>query len=1805
MYIDGNKNDDLNEIRNTLLYLFLQLEKEDAKVCLFQQTLLLTSRKKNGLDKVISFVSPILTAGLITVPETSHIPNVRLNSCLQRYSRTMSRSNKRYVKKLLLMQYNLLVIYIKANIGDEEKIDYLIDWVEDILETSMSFVEDRDFVMKSIPILLEIIFPVTSGYSNLCVVLQSFIRLLSSIDFQFNEKNLLGSVLSTLSVFRLGVSLLSSPNEDEIDLWLQICVILCAKGSNSLPLECSRIFWVLGCIFSTSSIPSSSQNAKKMIESVYSKQIFDEDLQSYEKNPDLMSIISNRSLSSYISNFSTTSLPSTWQSALLLCASIYTISSSNRNKYDRVCFATQILVKYPSLNIRFFPVAISLLSAQYSSNSCKVLDILTLLCKTSTKDAHSTRQLWHFLHNTLPPSLKGTVIRLYPFIHRSNPRTFSKIAAELVTNSQYPSAEIRLAVASTINDICKQENSSSVEEFIGVIQTYIQPDKFQDDSISRTLTMSLAIQSLHHLCQNGTLEYRIMYKVLKNRMGWKWKRLCDTDDIGHLLASMDLIVLQDLILLLGNGEPERMSEKEEQLTRYKINIQIEDSVRFLVFLGTNLYPKNFDMSEFSIIIIPQVIEELSSTICKSLNKYSLDALGLDASDDLVHYWKTKNSDISDEKNEMTDTINRYLALCNIIMFNLMSLTDNSSPKLKEGAIQMTSKLLKMEEDLIGKHSMWKKNKRIKEKKKNQFQSHDNKLASKSQSSQIKLTIPEEILDILPSSKKLSHYYWNDPNGASAAALLVSFSVQEANINGMVEKVTNIIADLATKDDMLQSSTMRLLTVWTYVATAQQLWFPFISSSGTSKGNFDNEAKDKDSVANTLVQQISSIKDNMQYPDHALMLLASLSVIMLKDGDLDFLSILKTIDDEVWYYFENSLFSNDDNAFTCLGMVGVCHVRNKSWTVVDKIIKEVGRSLQENFGEQDQRERKGATTTRTNYFGGYISLGILAQHIGYEIGNENKSRRNDAQKRYQIIVGIMLNELMHMAYSTPPPSLSEFVSIVKKNKDVAPDFEKKLERSLQNAIVNVKERSLSKFKSLSLSLGLCISSLKHRPILSRCAIIVFRYTKLWPALSQLMLSISVETSSKSNLRQELRLLLLDNSKSCYNIGEMLLALAYTNCGIENDTHQELQEHNEIVDICFKFLHEFQSYASSRDRVNIILASCTAVLCFPFHGNEDISFFDMIRIHSRTETRQISQLIQALNQIIEIYIDDEESCAMAMIAIGSLSSIKMSSGIVPQRFRMKHSLLESKDLKMKKTNETLQRNSKIKSFPFAKYGTLHNYVVFSMQSLIEKDMTSEINRLMPSLLLSLQKTSLPESFASILESLLNMCTEIRADFNDVKFACIRVLVNQIKNGRRGISSDNTFVNLHIRLSSSCITEFKTLGEREIEEFMSSFAYCLPRYPSSAVKESILCAWKLCSIKMHHNETCGIKLAVTLLNSIIPIFQNTSRKAEKDGRFKLDKTMSVSTEVISILSNIIANEIFLDLSRIIQVPPINPHNHEIDHQKHTHKYGYLSILWNAFLLCLNEVPLPVLEEHGFFTKEVFKDEKQLLLNLFRVNAVTFLASKAYFNHQSADRGAFEVDKMRSWLSRQIKSNTENILKHSLQTTALNVVKVNATNLLKEHCRDYILSGLEVILVYGFKTMCLEVLALQVTFWYIQFTKQTRKSRLIASCFNGIESLSSHSIFLVPQECSDCRHFVETDIKYIIDACLHDMPMRLAFICRELEITSKVFTEITRICEVYENELESAANLRILKETRLYCLCEDSIKMKYVLSVSEELSK
>ena len=482
---------------------------------------------------------------------------------------------------------------------------------------------------------------------------------------------------------------------------------------------------------------------------------------------------------------------------------------------------------------------------------------------------------------------RATAIRLFPILCACNKRLYRRIIDALGAFVEHKDPRLRLAVAVTIHDLAKEDRIRDVSDVIGWLQAFLNDE---DHAV-----VHFSLLSLHWLVVAQELDFALVIKVLN-------KRLCPISDVQELLK-LPLIVLEALVLLLGDGECEQDDSDEEgqdssRLVPSIVSPQTAIAVRALIDLA--------QPEAFSPGTTEDSLQRLQMNICIALGRYSLEALGVDEGGLRTSVDRSSGVDGGDIPSASDASI-RYDALRNIVRRGLIL------KSCYENVGTLAAKLISFEEEVLGA-SLWSIHKPAKS-------SHTRKKERKGPSS--------ATVAALPDVTALSKIHDDDPSSTSALALLLCTDASSTS------DLFELAADLAGN---ALDTTMLPFALQAWLNAMRQTWSRAASSAAVRIS------------VEIVIEEIKSWNDALDGVDQTYLALAAFCLFVPdtfvgRDGSsVDLSAIVKEVEEEIIEASFRNRFRTRDIGSICssLAAIRAMHSGENAWA--EEIVRNIETSV---------------------------------------------------------------------------------------------------------------------------------------------------------------------------------------------------------------------------------------------------------------------------------------------------------------------------------------------------------------------------------------------------------------------------------------------------------------------------------------------------------------------------------------------------------------------------------------------------------------------------------------------------------------------------------------------------------------------------------------------------------------------------------------------------------------------------------------------------------------------------------------------
>jgi hypothetical protein len=1368
-----------------------------------------------------------------------------------------------------------------------------------------------------------------------------------------------------------------------------------------------------------------------------------------------------------------------------------------KNRPAAYRYLKNLLSKFSHLSISLLPVLVdSINHACVRGDGETLLRQLEFLCDAVAYDKQCAKEIYNLLGVEMmkpgtPSVIRAAVIRLFPKLCATNKRLYKRVIDALGNSlATDKSIEVRLAVAATVTQLAREDRIRDVTDVIGWIQGFIvdvgwvKSKHTNDDETApgNAVLVHYAILSLHHLVVAQELDFSLVLVVIN-------KRLCNVHDMREVLK-LPPIVLEVLAILLGDGEcDDDASDQEEERAPAVVAIpaQVTKSVETLINLGLSpqLNPENAGEDSSR----RDSLRRVRRNIIESLSRYSVDALGID--EDGVRA-ATGNGTPNPDSRAL-----RYQSLRKLIDDGLgaavatescaeeftTSLADAPSSKGTESKkpdcfVALLSKLLKFEEDVLGS-TFWQKRGTL-TKKLIQIRTP----ALSAQSAQ---------REALPTTSRVQKTYNDNRSTASSLAVLLCFEGKPWSL------LTDLAGDIGNES---ADPMMLIFTVQGWLNAAKRMLSELVVTNARPEA---------------FEQMLLGIRDwrfTAESHDNMLLALASLALYIPETiGQFsDHSETAEAICDEVWEAYTEHQFESSDIGKLCLGLIGVCAVRTRSMKRLEEIVETLEKSVS-GYGGQTS-------------FGAYYALSVIAQALPIlSVQEKSKGGGNQEDSKGFIgrIVGFLVNEMVTCIMGNHPALVSLVACI--KNGVISPEIVDSL-TALRKKALHLVESKRPAAKSLFIGFALCLPALTAIN------------DELLLGVYCLLESLQWGTGKGIALPS-----VLQSCRQCGLFDSREIEKIYAKYALlfEESMDQGLEGLDDIFyavtatmkkTIPFsirRFLVGNRSLFDEDGRALSLLAAVVSLTSLPCLGCGAELFTDSAQLSPAALMEDVEGVVELISKGAASR-DWNKYSQVAVLLMGFMSSMNVTA--------------DSDTSKRARSNEkptysapgSSSNDQALSPLPTALSGTILEVVTSELaQRFYSTTGDEDVSRLLG----CLEALSLPGHFTGFLEQMF------RANSNDgndeVKSACARLLVSQIRGRPRAVFDGREYVELALRISKTPVVTLRSMlgqGKAPIL-FIESMADIVPKFPSESLEEAVENIWRLCINQVTHFPawtTSFLSVMKTLL---------------KKGNDK--QSLSMSPNNLNFLRHYVVRRIF---AGIRDAPPSATSSiTSSDHER--------SII-DMYVLCLMEIPITNLVEADFFSvKELDGFVGEALRNRY----VMAMVRLGYFTTPS--RASSEISSSIAWFCRQLVSDEDEVFSSTLLQVSCAIAEATYVEN-ADRKREVLVSLLDNLLLTGSmaSTVGLQMLGALVGRWCRGVGSDGDLS-LACLCVPGMDRWQALS---------------PPTLQQMFRLLVHDLPFNLATYCRQEKLSGAVFNRLWRI---YNKWLELGADQNTINCVRKALIC------------------
>lgn len=649
---------------------------------------------------------------------------------------------------------------------------------------------------------------------------------------------------------------------------------------------------------------------------------------------------------------------------------------------------------------------------------------------------------------------------------------------------------------------------------------------------------------------------------------------------------------------------------------------------------------------------------------------------------------------------------------------------------------------------------------------------------------------------------------------------------------------------------------------------------------------------------------------------------------------------------------------------------------------------------------------------------------------------------------------------------------------------------------------VKDRSLTTLKSILLGFGKCFSTLDADLLLCILSIV----QKLpWKSGKALALSAAYKSClglgvrDQNDLSNEIRTITshISDNPDDPNLGHMIYGMA--ELSQLRSRAENIVPEIDLVKSTIKSVMDPGRDFSGDQKQMAVFASLFLV------GELGVSSLSN-GVHSYIKKSLVKSTTQFLKVVASNDAEDSKTKDAAIIALGAMSGMKASA------LEVKKSHDRSKNDCAVNFSDILQgKEDTIMLSILIRINSSHATITSTAYG----DRTRAIaSQKLTILFKSLRAVSLPGNVSRVIDATLNDSN--KAEIN-LKSSCVEILTSQLETRRRVGFDGRGFIDLYIRLLKMSPESIEKLaGTENMPALMAAVANTIPLLPTSSAEGTLNNLWAVCQCNLtdSFNAQSGIEFFVGLKSLLV--MAKTSAKKNV-----------VSPAVLKCIQKLVTSNFFQDMCQYAG-PSVKDFESTADAEK----------LWLAYAECIHEVS----DCSAISECDVNSD------NLFGIATCSSVLSQP----SKVSRKVEVFISKHEWLG-GIGLELESVSLRLLLTSLMAVGQQCST---VSEMKVSTLSLLDLMLVKGIDTMCLEVLSVMVSFWW-----DSLKTKQIDLETPLLQISTCSSLLLTQDLCFKMQAWSLDMIIKLFRACIADLPPKLAFLCSAWKISDDVSNRASRV--------------------------------------------
>ena len=957
-------------------------------------------------------------------------------------------------------------------------------------------------------------------------------------------------------------------------------------------------------------------------------------------------------------------------------------------------------------------------------------------------------------------------------------------------------------------------------------------------------------------------------------------------------------------------------------------------------------------------------------------------------------------------------------------------------------------------------------------------------------------VPKAILSSLPDAADIQHIFEDDPRSASAAAVLCTIGSASDNTTQLTNDVLMQISECFYDlvNEPLVDPPFQAIQTWSLLHCMERVWSSIEDADESTRQDLFNQ----------VVSQIEEWTANCG--EYAYVAMAAFALIV--DESAQFWSCVTKIQNTILEGRSNYLFETEDTKALCVSMVAA-KLSQTADARVSELIDFIEGLLEVSYqGNQ-------------SCFGALFGMGIIVKNLvnGSKLNGSDPSekwRRHLVQRVTSIFITV-LNTCLVQSDTT----VLNLASSIKSGQAM---------RGLSKACTKLDElhildSSHQKMKALLIGLAQTFPVLSATsPDLLKCVLDIVNKLP-WGSGKGFALHAAYKSCMDAGLLDQKHLseVILNTFEYAqddhggFDRADSLFSLASLCPLSTGNVQKELDFISETVQ---KSLKDVNMGMGRDGKSTAILAGCVCI--------GDIPGLSLTpQIHFSVKKDLVSSVVQLLKETALDDVEELKCRDASTIGLGILCAMKSTSHKVKNTRKGTTGKASQDRLHVDLTSLIQAKDGTVLQAIFHEVERAHLLRTSSHQ---DGEDSAGATRKLPILFSTLECLAMPGSFSRIIEVTLNNSPTSEVE---LKTSSIGLLVSQLENRRRVGFDGRGFVDLSARLAKMTYHELINLvGYDTLPIIMKALPDLVYQLPTSVGEDVTNNLWTICQTTS--NEPSSTLIAQEFLGGVKTILVSAEKQGASSKRL-------ISPALLRAIHKIVVGEIFVGLCKNASPYVQSTGPCAVDKAFHT------ETIWTAYLQCVEMVPSSIVAESDGPTSEINRE-----------NVFGMASCARIFSSKSTSSASYRTRKIESWIALQewpdFIDGTFMAEIHVAMISAL-VIAPQCSNEIE--MKESVLSLFEIMLVKGVNTMCLDLLAIKVAFWWE--SHQMSRLQFVDIPTHRVSKLSS--LFVARNLCFSFHSLSPNLLTHFFDSCIADLPSKLALLCGMWKISDDVSNRASRI--------------------------------------------